>query len=126
MKKLSDYIAHFLMDHGIPDIFLVIGGGIMPLLDSVSKQPGLNYYCNYHEQACAISAEGYARIRNGVGACLVTVGPGGSNAISGMLGAWYDSIPMIIICGQVRSNLIAEYTKVRQIGPQEGNNVAMA
>ena len=126
MIKLSDYIAHFLVDHGIRDIFLVSGGGIMHLLDSVSKQPGLNYYCNYHEQACAISAEGYARIKNGVGACLVTVGPGGSNAISGMLGAWYNSIPMIVICGQVRTNLIADYSKVRQIGPQEGNNIAMA
>jgi acetolactate synthase-1/2/3 large subunit len=126
MIKLSDYIAGFLVDHGIHDIFLVSGGGIMHLLDSVSRQQGLNYYCNYHEQACAISAEGYARIRNGVGACLVTVGPGGSNAISGMLGAWYDSIPMIVICGQVRRNLIADYSKVRQIGPQEGNNIAMA
>jgi acetolactate synthase I/II/III large subunit len=125
MIKISDYIARFLVDHGIQDIFLVSGGGIMHLLDSVSKQPGMHYYCNYHEQACAISAEGYARVRNGVGACLVTVGPGGSNAISGMLGAWYDSIPMIVICGQVRRNLIADYSKLRQIGPQEGNNVAM-
>jgi len=126
MIKVSDYIARFLVDHGIHDIFLVSGGGIMHLLDSVSNQPGLQYYCNYHEQACAISAEGYARIKNGVGACLVTVGPGGSNAISGMLGAWYDSIPIIVICGQVRRNLIADYSKVRQIGPQEGNNIAMA
>jgi acetolactate synthase I/II/III large subunit len=126
MMKLSDYVAQFLVEHGIQDIFLVSGGGIMHLLDSVSKRPDLNYYCNYHEQACAISAEGYARIRRDVGACLVTVGPGGSNAISGMLGAWYDSIPMIVISGQVRRNLIADYSKVRQIGPQEGNNLAMA
>ncbi len=126
MIKLSDYVAQFLVEHGINDIFLVAGGGIMHLLDSVSRQSGLNYYCNYHEQACAISAEGYARIRKGVGACLVTVGPGGVNALSGMLGAWYDSIPIIVICGQVRRNLIADYSKVRQIGPQEGNHVAMA
>jgi acetolactate synthase-1/2/3 large subunit len=124
--KLSDYVMNFLFEKGIHDIFLVSGGGIMHMLDSVGRNPDMNYYCNYHEQACAISAEGYARIRNGVGACLVTVGPGGSNALSGMLGAWYDSIPIIVICGQVRRNLIADYSKVRQIGPQEGNNIAMA
>jgi acetolactate synthase I/II/III large subunit len=124
--KLSDFVVKFLVEKGIRDIFLVSGGGIMHLLDAVGRNPDINYYCNYHEQACAISAEGYARVRNDVGACLVTVGPGGSNAISGMLGAWYDSIPMIVICGQVRQNIIADYSKVRQIGPQEGNNLAMA
>lgn len=126
MIKLSDYVINFLVEKGIHDIFLVSGGGIMHMLDAVGRNPSMNYYCNYHEQACAISAEGYARIKNGVGACLVTVGPGGSNALSGVLGAWYDSIPMIVICGQVRRNLIADYSKVRQIGPQEGNNLAMA
>lgn len=125
MIKVSDYIVKFLVEKGIRDIFLVSGGGIMHMLDAVGRNPDMNYYCNYHEQACAISAEGYARVRNDVGACLVTVGPGGSNAISGMLGAWYDSIPMIVICGQVRRNIIADYSKVRQIGPQEGNNLAM-
>ncbi len=125
MIKVSDYIVKFLVEKGIRDIFLVSGGGIMHMLDAVGRNPNMNYYCNYHEQACAISAEGYARVRNDVGACLVTVGPGGSNAISGMLGAWYDSIPMIVICGQVRRNIIADYSKVRQIGPQEGNNLAM-
>lgn len=126
MIKVSDFVINFLVDKGIHDIFLVSGGGIMHLLDSVGQNKEMNYYANYHEQACAISAEGYARITNGVGACLVTVGPGGGNALSGMLGAWYDSIPTIIICGQVRRNLIADYAKVRQIGPQEGNNLAMA
>ena len=125
MIKVSDYIVKFLVEKGIRDIFLVSGGGIMHMLDAVGRNPDMNYYCNYHEQACAISAEGYARVRNDVGACLVTVGPGGSNAISGMVGAWYDSIPMIVICGQVRRNIIADYSKVRQIGPQEGNNLAM-
>jgi acetolactate synthase-1/2/3 large subunit len=125
MIKVSDFVIKFLVAKGIHDIFLVSGGGIMHLLDSVGQNENMNYYSNYHEQACAISAEGYARITNGVGACLVTVGPGGGNALSGMLGAWYDSIPTIIICGQVRRDLIADYSKVRQIGPQEGNNLAM-
>jgi len=123
--KLSDYVIDFLVQRGIPDIFLVSGGGIMHLLDAVGRQQGLRYWCNYHEQACAIAAEGYARV-HGMGACLVTVGPGAVNALSGVTGSWYDSIPIIVISGQVRTDLIADYTRVRQTGPQEGNVVAMA
>ncbi len=126
MIKLSDFVIKFLVEKDVRDLFLVSGGGIMHLLDSVGRNNSISYFANYHEQACAISAEGYARIKNSVGACLVTVGPGGANALSGILGAWYDSIPIIVICGQVRRNLIADYSSVRQIGPQEGNNVAMA
>jgi acetolactate synthase I/II/III large subunit len=124
--KLSDYVMDFLVRHEIKEIFTVSGGGIMHLLDSLGRNPELRYYCNYHEQACAVSAEGYARVTNGVGACLVTVGPGGVNALSGILGAWTDSLPVLVIAGQVRRELIADYTKVRQVGPQEGNVVGMA
>jgi acetolactate synthase-1/2/3 large subunit len=124
--KLSDYVADFLARRGVRDIFLVSGGGIMHLLDSVGRHPDLRYYCNYHEQASAVSAEGYARIRGDVGVCLVTVGPGAANALSGILGAWYDSVPLLVLSGQVRQDLIADYAKVRQIGPQEGNIVEMA
>ena len=124
--KLSDYVMGFLVRHEIKAIFTVSGGGIMHLLDSLGRNPELRYYCNYHEQACAISAEGYARVTNGVGACLVTVGPGGVNALSGILGAWTDSLPVLVVSGQVRRDLIADYAKVRQIGPQEGNVVGMA
>ena len=121
---LSDYVIQFLAAKGIRDIFLVSGGGIMYLLDSLARNPEVHYYCNYHEQACTAAAEGYARVTNGVGACIVTTGPGGANAISALPAAWVDSIP--VICGQVKRELIAEYDKVRQIGPQEGNIVAMA
>jgi acetolactate synthase I/II/III large subunit len=124
--KVSDYVARFLVENGIADLFLVSGGGIMHLLDSVGSAPGLSYVCNYHEQACAIAAEGYARVRGGVGACLATVGPGAANLLSGALGAWYDSVPLICLSGQVRRDLIADYAKVRQVGPQEGNVVEMA
>jgi acetolactate synthase-1/2/3 large subunit len=123
---VSDYVIRFLGEKGIRDIFLVSGGGIMYLLDSLSRSTDVRYYCNYHEQACAISAEGYARITNGIGACIVTTGPGAVNAISALPAAWVDSIPMMVICGQVKRELIADYSRIRQIGPQEGNVVGMA
>lgn len=123
---LSDYVIGFLVEKEISDIFLVSGGGIMYLLDSVGRNPDIRYYCNYHEQACAIAAEGYARVRNGVGACLVTTGPGAANAISALPAAWVDSIPLLVISGQVKRELIADYERIRQIGPQEANTVGMA
>ncbi|HNX95056.1 MAG TPA: thiamine pyrophosphate-binding protein, partial [Holophaga sp.] len=124
--KVSDYVARFLVEHGIHDIFLVSGGGIMHLLDSVGRQDGLRYWCNYHEQACAIAAEGYAKHRRSIGACLVTVGPGGVNALSGVAGAWMDSTPMLVLSGQVRRDIIADYRRIRQMGPQEADVVGMA
>lgn len=124
--SVSDYLTQFLVDHGIGDLFLVSGGGIMHLLDSVGRQPGLRYWCNYHEQASAIAAEGYAKIRRAPGACLVTVGPGGVNALSGVAGSWVDSVPMLVITGQVRREIIADYAAMRQKGPQEADLVGLA
>lgn len=126
MVKLSDYVIQFFVDRGITDAFLASGGGIMHLLDSVGRNPGLTYYCNYHEQACAVSAEGYARVTTLPGLCLGTTGPGAINALSGMTGAWVDSVPLILLAGQVRNDIMADYEHVRQVGPQEGNVVAMA
>lgn len=123
---LSDYVIQFLVDNDICDLFLVSGGGIMYLLDSVGRNPGIHYYCNYHEQACVAAAEGYARVRNGVGGCLVTTGPGAANAISAIPGAWVDSVPLMVICGQNKRELVADYNKLRQLGPQEANVVGMA
>lgn len=125
MIKVSDYIVKFLVEKDIRNIFLVSGGGIMHLVDSVGKNPDMRYYCNYHEQACAHSAEVYSRVTGKIGACLVTTGPGGVNALSGVASAWVDSIPILVISGQVRSDLIADYTKIRQKGPQEGNVLEM-
>ena len=126
MIKLSDYVTQFIVNQGIKDVFLVSGGGIMHLTDSVGRQSGLNYICNYHEQACAIAAEGYARMKNHIGVCIVTTGPGSTNALSGIAGAWVDSVPVVVISGQVRRDLIANYDKLRQFGPQEINIIDMA
>lgn len=126
MIKLSDYVIQFFVDRGITDAFLISGGGIMHLLDSVGRNAGMRYYCNYHEQACAVSAEGYARASTRPGLCFGTTGPGAINALSGILGAWTDSVPMFLLAGQVRTDIIADYSKMRQVGPQEGNAVGMA
>lgn len=126
MVKLSDYVIQFFVDRGITDAFLASGGGIMHLLDSVGRNTGLTYYCNYHEQACAVAAEGYARVTTRPGLCMGTTGPGAINALSGMTGAWVDSVPLVLVTGQVRTDIIADYDHVRQVGPQEGNVVAMA
>jgi len=123
--KLSDLVIDYLVERGIRHIFLVSGGGIMHMLDSVGNHPQLRYICNFHEQASAIAAEAYARVTNGVGACLVTTGPGATNALSAIPGAWFDSIPVIVLSGQVRLPLIADYSRVRQLGPQEVNIIPM-
>ena len=126
MIKLSDYVMDLLVKKGVSVIFMVSGGGIMHLVDSVGNRQGMTYICNYHEQACAYSAEAYSRVTGRIGACLVTTGPGGTNALTGVASAWVDSIPILVLSGQVRRDLIADYTKVRQRGPQEGNLIEMA
>lgn len=123
MIRLSDYVIDFLVKKGISDIFLVSGGGIMYLLDSVGRNKKIRYITNFHEQASATSAESYARFKNHIGACLVTSGPGSTNAVTGVAAAWVDSIPMIVISGQVKREVIADYSKLRQVGPQEINTI---
>ncbi len=124
--KVSDLVMDFLYKNGIKDIFVLSGGGNIHLIDSLGKSK-LRYICNHHEQACATAAEGYARATGQVDACLVTTEPGGTNAITGVTGAWLDSIPMIVISGQVRTDLIGAGTilRVRQLGVQEINIVDM-
>ena len=128
MIRVADYIAKFLAEHNdtAKTIFLVSGGGNMHIIDGIGKNPALNYVCNHHEQACAIAAEGYARVSNKIGIAVVTTGPGGTNAITGVMGAWTDSIPMLIISGQVKLvTTIASQPELnlRQIGDQELNIV---
>ena len=100
MIKVSDYIFDYLKSKGIDTIFSISGGMSAHLLNSI-KEKGLNYVCNYNEQACAMAAEGYARITNKPACVLVTNGPGSTNTITGVLGAYQDSIPMVVISGQV-------------------------
>lgn len=122
--KVADYIAQRLTEHGITDVFMVTGGGAMHLNDALGNHENLNYHCFHHEQACAIAAEGYARVSNIIAAVLVTSGPGGTNALTGVLGGWLDSIPMLVISGQVKQETtIASHPhlKLRQLGDQEIN-----
>ncbi len=119
--KVSNYIAQFLVDHGISHVFTVTGGGAMHLNDGLGHQEGLTCIYNHHEQACAIAAESYARIYNKIAAVCVTTGPGGTNAITGVVGGYLDSIPMLILSGQVRYDTTARSTglAIRALGDQE-------
>ena len=93
--RLSDYVIQFVKEQcKVDTIFTVSGGGCIFLVDSLSKIDGIDYVCNHHEQACAIAAEGYARKTNNLGVCLVTSGPGCTNALTVVLGAWLNSNPM--------------------------------
>jgi acetolactate synthase-1/2/3 large subunit len=123
MIKVSDYVFDFIAGKGIDTVFTVSGGGCMHLIDSLGKNTNIKYVCNHHEQASAIAAEGYARITNKPGCILVTTGPGGTNTLTGVLCAYQDSIPMIVISGQVPSNQLSNNTGCRQIGQQEFNIV---
>ena len=118
MIKLSDYVVSFLEDRGVKDIFMLSGGFCLPLVDSIGKSK-INHICNLHEQAVAIGAEAYAQYKNSPGVCLVTAGPGGTNTITGVASAWLDSIPMVILSGQVQGRDIKGSRGVRQIGFQE-------
>jgi acetolactate synthase I/II/III large subunit len=117
--KLSDYVFRFISDLGIKHVFMVPGGGAMHLNDSLGKCRGIDYVCNLHEQASAIAAEAYARVTNNLGVALVTTGPGGTNAITGVAGAWLESTPCLIISGQVKRIDMKGDLGIRQLGPQE-------
>lgn len=123
--RLADYVADFLVKNGVTDVFSVVGGGAMYLNDALGHKEGLKVTYNHHEQACAIAAEAYARLDNKIAAVCVTTGPGGTNALTGVVGGWLDSIPMFIISGQVRYDTTARYalqfteTPLRAMGDQE-------
>jgi acetolactate synthase-1/2/3 large subunit len=126
--KLSDYIAGQLAEWGVRHIFLVTGGGAMHLNDSIGNESRIQYVCNHHEQASAMAAEGYARISGQPGVVNVTTGPGGINALNGVFGGWTDSIPMLILSGQVKRETcmrVQGITGLRQLGDQEADIVAM-
>lgn len=124
--KVAKYIADFLASHGIDTLFTVTGGGAMHLNDAFGHHPGLHCVYNHHEQASAIAAEGYTRLSGKLSAVCVTSGPGGTNAITGVLGGWLDSIPMFVISGQVKreTTVYATPLPLRQLGDQEYNIVA--
>ena len=124
--RLADYVADFLVKHDINDCFMVTGGGAMHLNDALGHKQGLKCTFNHHEQACAMAAEAYARVNNKIAAVCVTTGPGGTNAITGVMGGWLDSVPMLVISGQVRYDTTARYMEqftdglaMRAVGDQE-------
>jgi acetolactate synthase-1/2/3 large subunit len=122
--KLSDYVLKFVADLGITNVFLVTGGGAMHLNQSLGAEKRLTSICNSHEQASAICAEGYAKATNGLGVCMVTTGPGGTNAVTGVAGAWLDSTPVLYISGQVKRpdrmfDATGKPLGMRQLGVQE-------
>jgi len=118
MIKLSDYVVKFLKQAGLGHIFMLTGGGCMHLVDSVGRSE-IEYVCCLHEQACAFAAQSYSEYKNDLGAALVTTGPGGTNAVTGVAAAWLDSSSTIFISGQVKRADLLHTRKVRSMGPQE-------
>ena len=128
MIKLSDYVFRKLVEHGVRHVFMITGGGAMHLNDSLGREQRLQFICNHHEQACAMAAEGYARVTGKLGVISVTTGPGGINALNGVFGAWTDSIPMLIVSGQVKRETCArthQIPSLRQLGDQEADIVSL-
>lgn len=116
--KISDLVISFLESKNINTAFTVSGGGCIHLIDSLRKST-ISSFCVHHEQAALMASEGYYRLKGEMSVNVVTTGPGGTNTITGLLGLWLDSIPSIIISGQVQRNQMSEGTGCRQIGDQE-------
>ena len=123
--KLSDYVFQFIATKEVKHVFMFPGGGAMHLVDSLGRCKEIEYICNHHEQACTIAAEAYARVTNNLGVALVTTGPGGTNAITGVAGAWLDSTPCLFISGQVKRDDLMGNLGVRQLGSQEIDIVSL-
>lgn len=128
--KLSDYVVRFIADRGVKHVFLVTGGGAMHLNHSLGAEPTIQPVCNSHEQASAICAEAYSKATNHLGVCMVTTGPGGTNAVTGVAGAWLDSTPTIFISGQVKRpdrmfDAEGKPLGMRQLGVQEVDIVSI-
>ena len=123
--RLSDYVMQFLEEQRVKHIFMLSGGGIMYLVDSLGRS-GIDYVCCHHEQAAGIAAQAYAMEKNSLGVCLVTTGPGGTNALTAAGAAYVDSTPVLFITGQVKTTDFASLRNVRQFGAQENDIVSMA
>lgn len=122
MIRLADYVAKFLAEQGVNTVFMLTGGGAMHLNDAFGLEKRIKVICNHHEQACAMAAEGFARVSGQLGVLNVTTGPGGINALNGVYGAWTDSIPMLVISGQVKRETYKgcyDLPSLRQLGDQE-------
>src|SRR5437588_9864236 len=130
MTKLSDYVMRFVASQGVKHVFLVTGGGAMHLNASLAQCKDIEPICNSHEQASAMAAENYAKATNHLGVAMVTTGPGGTNAITGLAGGWLDSTPMLFLSGQVKRpdrmfDSAGRNLGVRQLGVQEVDIVSI-
>ncbi len=123
--KLSDYVADFLARQGIRHVFVISGGASIHLLHSVATHPKMTHVCPHHEQAAAMAADAYARVTGGLGCAMATSGPGATNMITGIAGAWFDSVPTLYITGQVTTFRMKGETGVRQLGFQETEIIPM-
>ena len=123
--KLSDYVMQFIAQLGVGHVFFLPGGGAMHLVDSLGKRKDLEIVCCLHEQAVAIAAQSYAMHTNNLGIGLVTTGPGGTNAITGVCAAWIDSVPCLFVSGQVKRSDIMKGKGIRQLGIQEADIVTL-
>jgi acetolactate synthase-1/2/3 large subunit len=126
LVRLSDYVMDFLAARGVRHVFLLPGGGAMHLNDAVALQPRLTAVPCHHEQACGIAAEAYGRLAEETGVALVTTGPGATNILTPVAGAWIESLPMLVISGQVKRADLLQGSGLRQKGVQEVDVVSMA
>lgn len=123
--RVADYIADFIADLGVEHVFLLPGGGAMHLNDAVGKHPDLDVVACHHEQAAAIAAEAYCRINENIGVAMVTTGPGATNAVTAVAGAWIESVPLLVISGQVKRADLLRGAPLRQKGVQEVDIVSV-
>ena len=123
--RVADYIFDYLKKYGIRHVFMLSGGGIMYLVDALGRSD-IKYVCCHHEQAASIAAQAYGMYDDSLGVCLITTGPGGTNALTGTGAAYMDSTPILYISGQVKRSDFASLRGVRQFGAQENDIVSMA
>jgi acetolactate synthase-1/2/3 large subunit len=126
--RVSDYIAQYLKQEGVDTVFMLNGGGMMHLVDAMARCEGLRYVCNHHEQASAMAADGYARQSGQLAVCYATAGPGATNVLTGVVGAWQDSSPCLFLTGQSKKSqtiALSGIPNLRQFGTFEVDIVPM-
>src|SRR3954469_21810623 len=124
--KVSDYVLSRIADEGVRHIFLLPGGGCMHLVDSAGKESRLNYVACLHEQAASVAADAYGQYTRNLGVALVTTGPGTTNALTGAAGSWIESVPLLILSGQVKTQDIKPSPGMRMLGFQEVDTSELA
>ncbi len=122
----SDFLVDFLIKHGVTDVFGYAGGYIVPFMDALLRRKGqIKVHVCYNEQGCALAADGFARTSGKLGVYFTTSGPGAINALGGLADAWFDSIPILGICGNVPTNEMKGFSGIRQNGFQEMDLVSI-